>query len=284
MDSSADAYKSYAPGSQDLVNRLVEEHRGWAASIARSVARAWNLDWELDGLDGGANEALLFCARRYDPAMGVPFRAYARRRIHESSTEEARKSKSWQRGVGANTQEEQDAREISARLFDVFPELRTGELPLTDGGGGDDTVRSSVRQLLASATMIAALQELTGGGPEAAVDYKRMVQLVAELEPVHQSIIWGIYYQGMSMRSIATDWGIDELNVIREHQLILQYVFTRISDPKRQVQKLKVRPGLRTVAQTLKKKKEPPPFSRFAVEEIAGVIALLALTIGVRII
>jgi len=284
MDSSADAYKSYSPGSQELVDRLVGEHAGWAASIARSVARAWNLDWELDGLDGGAYEALVFCSRRYDPAMGVPFRGYARRRIHESSTEEARKSKSWQRGVGANTQEEQDAREISARLFDVFPELRTGEMPLADSGSGEDGVRSSVRQLLASATMIAALQELNGGGPENAVDYKRMVQLVAELEPVHQSIIWGIYYQGLSMRSLAGEWKIDELNVIREHQLILQFIFTRISDPKRQIPKLKVRPGLRTVAQTLKRKKEPPPFARFSVAQIGVAVALLATTIGVRLI
>ncbi|MCB0333257.1 MAG: hypothetical protein KDD55_07135, partial [Bdellovibrionales bacterium] len=65
-----------APGtlSLDEANELVLEHRGWAESIARSVARAWNLDWQMDGLDGAAMEALIFCSRRYSPDRGVPFR------------------------------------------------------------------------------------------------------------------------------------------------------------------------------------------------------------------
>ena len=260
-------YQSFAAGSEELVQRLVEEHAGWAASIARNVARAWNLDWELDGLDGGAYEALVFCARRYDPSMGVPFRAYARKRIHESSTEEARKSKSWQRGVGSQTQAEQDSREISAKLFDIFPELRSGMLPELDGGS-DDQVRSSVRQLLASASMLAALREISEGGAENAVDYKRMIKVVSDLEPVHQAIIWGVYYQGHSMRALATEWGIDELNIIREHQVILQHIFARMSEPKKIIGRLKVRPGLRQIAQQLRKGKDAPPFSRFGETEI----------------
>ena len=99
--SETNPYAEHEAGSEKLVELLVEENAGWAASIARSVARAWNMDWQLDGLDGGAYEGLLFCARRYDPTLGVPFRAYARRRIHEASTEEARKSKNWKKGVGS---------------------------------------------------------------------------------------------------------------------------------------------------------------------------------------
>ncbi len=269
------AYQSFAAGSEELVRQLVEEHAGWAASIARNVARSWNLDWELDGLDGGAYEALVFCARRFDPAMGVPFRAYARKRIHESSTEEARKSKSWQRGVGSQSQAEQDSREISARLFDIYPELRGGMLPEFDSGS-DDQMRSSVRQLLASASMLAALREIGEGGAESAVDYKRMIKVVAELEPVHQSIIWGMYYQGHSMRALATEWGIDELNIIREHQVILQHIFARMSEPKKIIGKLKVRPGLRQIAQQLRKGKDAPPFSKFTQMELLLMCVAIA--------
>jgi len=64
--------------SQEEANNLVVEHHGWAESIARSVARAWNLDWRLDGLDGAAMEALIFCSRRFDPGRGIPFKGYAR--------------------------------------------------------------------------------------------------------------------------------------------------------------------------------------------------------------
>ena len=274
MDSPKTQIPPYN-ATEEQVAELVTEHSGWAASIARSVARSWNLDWQLDGLDGGAYEALIFCARRFNPTLGVPFRAYARRRIHEASTEEARKSKSWQRAVGANTQAEQDSREISARLFEVFPELRDGLLPAADDDG-DDPMRGSVRQLLTSASMIAALQELTRGGAEAAMDYKRMIEIIADMEHVHQAIIWGIYYQGQSMRAVAEDWEIDELNVIREHKEIIQYVFAKISNPKKVIKKPKVRPGLRAVAQTLKKRKDEPPFARF-INSAAALIAVFNL-------
>jgi hypothetical protein len=44
--------------SEEDANALVIEHQGWAESIARAVARGWNMDWRLDGLDGAAD--LLF--------------------------------------------------------------------------------------------------------------------------------------------------------------------------------------------------------------------------------
>jgi DNA-directed RNA polymerase specialized sigma subunit len=247
---------------EEQIERLVAENFGWAEAIARSVARAWNLDWQLDGLDGGAYEALLFCARRFDPKMGVPFRAYARKRIHESSTEEARKSKAWQRSVGGGSAAELEAREISIRLFELFPELREGMLPASEDTG-EDGIRGSIRQMLASASVIAAFSEAGFDNPEKALEYKELVTVLAELEPVHQSIVWGIYWGGQSMRALSEDWGIDELTIIREHKEILKYVAQRVSNPKnKNVKRVKIRPSLRTLAQTQKKRKDEPPFAR----------------------
>ena len=269
-----ETYSGYSPGSQDLVNKIVEDHLGWTKSIAKAVARSWNLDWQLDGLDGGAFEALLFCAQRYDPSLGVPFRAYARRRIHEASTEEARKSKSWARGVGTNSQAEQDAREISASLFQIFPEMRDGILP----GGFDDSdegMRGSIRQLLAGACLLTAFQESSIDNPEVAVEYKRLVTIMSSLEPVHQAILWAVYWEGQSMRSLAEEWEIDDLSVIREHKEILAYLHAEVSgEDKRGVEKPKVRRGLRAVALKLKRKKENGPFSR-----LRGLTAAVALLV-----
>ena len=273
--SSVEELKKYVVGSDEIIARLVEENMGWAQAIARSVARAWNLDWQLDGLDGGAYEGLLFCARRYDPSMGVPFRAYARKRIHEASSEEARKSKAWQRGVGAGGDGDYEAREISFNLFDMFPELREGYLPSSESGG-EDEVRSAIRNLLTSASVIAAFQENTTANPEAAVDYKRMLEGLAELEPVHQSIVWGIYWCGQSMRALAEEWGTDELTVIREHKEILGFINSRLlSGRARPTKKLKIRPSLRAVALNLKKKKVEPPFSKFLTGGSAAVGLIL---------
>ncbi|OVE79763.1 hypothetical protein BVY02_02345, partial [bacterium J17] len=197
--SDAEKYQSYEKGSEELVAVLVEDHMGWATSIAKSVARSWNLDWQIDGLDGGAYEGLLFCARRYDASTGVPFRAYARRRIHEASTEEARKSKSWQRGTSMGASVEQDSREISAKLFDVFPSLRDGVLPSTEAPG-EDGWRMSIRQMLSGASIIAAFEASGSDNPEIAAEYKRLLEVIASLEPIHQAILWGVYWQGKSMR------------------------------------------------------------------------------------
>ncbi len=274
MDT-VEEYKGLEPGGDELVNRLVHENMGWATSIAKSVARAWNMDWQLDGLDGGAFDALLFCAKRYDPARGVPFRAYARRRIHEASTQEARKSKSWQRGVGANSEADQLAREISAKLFEVFPELRDGLFPTADSEG-EDGMRASVRQMLAGASLIAAFQESASENPEIAIEYKQVLGAMASLEPVHQSIIWAVYWQGQSMRSLAEEWEIDDLSIIREHKEILEHLSSYLSSPKNAPPKpLKVRRGLRAKALTLRRNKDTGQFAQFLKKLPALLLILL---------
>lgn len=261
--------------SEDEVGKLVQENMGWATSIAKSVARAWNMDWQLDGLDGGAYEALLFCARRFDPARGVPFRAYARRRIHESATEEARKSKSWQQGVGANTQAEQDAREISARLFELFPELREGGIIGGEDDMSEDGMRASVRQMLTGASLVAAFKEIGVVGQDTALEYKELVLKLASLEPVHQAILWAVYWQGQSMRSVAEGWELDDLSVIREHREILLHLSELVEAGRNAKAKpLKVRRALHPMVLKLKKTKDPGPFSQLLSEHNSGRIEL----------
>jgi len=268
MEETQEPEETKAPArvlSEDEVAVLVQENMGWAESIARSVARAWNLDWQLDGLDGGAYEALLFCARRFNPDFGVPFKAYARKRIHEAASEEARKSKAWQKGVGSDTPAEQEAREISFQLFEIYPELREGLIPIDESKSAEEQIRSTIRQMLASASLVAAFKDGSTNNPETLLEYKRLFEGLATLEPVHQSILWGIYWGGQSMRSLAEEWGIDELTVIREHKEILSFVEQRLSNPKAKItKKLKIRPSLRAVSLQMRKKKDVPPFQRFS--------------------
>ena len=240
--------------SLEKANELVLEHQGWAESIARSVARAWNMDWRSDGLDGAAMEALIFCARRFQPARGIPFRGYAMKRIHEASADQARKCKSWQMALSSGNSANQEARDISIELLHIFPELRSGHLPLAESGDGDET-RSAIRQLLVGATFIAARQGISTSGPDEVLDYKRMLEIVAGLEVVHQLIIWKIYWDGISLRNLAVEWETDELNVIREHKTVLAYLTKQLSIQK-QIGKPKVRPGLRMIALKLKKDKK----------------------------
>ncbi len=246
------------PLTEDEINQLVMDHHGWTESIARSVARAWNMDWQMDGLDGAAMEALLFCARRFDPRRGVPFKGYARKRIHEAASDAARKCKTWQRAVGGASEGEQESREIAMELLSVFPELRLGQLP--EAGESESDMRGAIRQLLVSATVVAAKQGLSQAGPDQALDYKRLLEAVAKLEPVHQSLIWKVYWEGLSLRAAAVEWETDELNVIREHKALLEYLtkfFTTGKAPARP----KVRPGLKSIGIQLQKENPAGIFS-----------------------
>lgn len=265
-------YSKYEKGQEELVNLLVQDHMGWAEAIARNVARAWSLDWQLDGLDGGAFEGLLFCARRYDPERGIPFRGYARKRIHEASTEQARISKSWKRSLSADTEGEQNAREISLRLFDIYPELRLGKLPTSDSGDSNEAFRNAIKQMLTSATVLMSSTERQSDNPETIAEYKELLGSIADMAPVHQNILWEVYYEGKSMRGVAEEWGLDELAVIREHREIISFMSALFSEKRPTKKTLKIRPGLRDLNAKFLSSNQPAPFSRF---ELAVLVIMI---------
>jgi DNA-directed RNA polymerase specialized sigma subunit len=247
--------------STEEADLLVLEHRNWAEGVARSVARAWNLDWQMDGLDGAAMEALIFCSRRFDPTRAIPFRGYARKRIHEASSEAARKSKGW---VSRSSYEkgslEEKARELSLGILNIFPELRSGELPGgEDSGDFESNSRAGIRNLLLGATVAAATQNASSSSPEEVLDYKRIIEVLATLEPIHQEIMWQVYWEGESMRTVASSWETDELNVIREHKVILTHLSKSIAT-QRSLEAPRVRPGLKAHAVKIEKSKKAGMF------------------------
>ena len=246
--------------TEEEANELTLEHKGWAEAIAKSVARAWNLDWQLDGLDGAAFEALLFCARRYNPSRGVPFKGYARKRIHEASTEEARKSRGWKKGMGTSSAARRRAREVSDKMYTVFPSLRSGKLPIPEEiAAGEDGTRSAIQQMLIGASILSAGPGDTGDlEPEDIMDFKTVVETIKGLEPIHQAIMMKVYWEGSSLRSVASDWDTDELNVMREHTQLLSYLFKSLTTGKSKPIP-KIRPALRKIALEMKKKSPEGP-------------------------
>lgn len=248
--------------SEEEANNLVVEHHGWTESIARSVARAWSLDWRLDGLDGAAMEALIFCSRRFDPTRGIPFKGYARRRIHEASTEAARKSKGWSRSVSNKSSAESKAREISAELYGVFPEMRDGRLPVGESSGNEDSdMRAAVRELLVGASIVATRQAVSSDPlPDDLIDYRRMVGVMAALEPVHQWLLYKVYWDGLSLRTVATEWDTDGLNVMREHKVLIAYLQKSMAQGK-PAPAPKIRPGLKPLIAKFKQQGASGPFT-----------------------
>lgn len=246
--------------SREDADQLVEENREWASSVTRAVARAWSLDNSTDGLESAGLEALIFCARRFKPSLGVPFRGYARKRIHEAASEEARKCKGLKRTAEEG---ESRVREVSLELLNIFPELRGGSLSFGDSDTptGDAEMRIAIRNLLMGASLVAARQDmLSSSEPDAEVDLRRIVKTLATLEPVHQQIVWKVYWEGLSLRGLADEWKTDELNVMREHKLIIAFL-VKASASSRAQERMKIRPALRQVALDLKRAKSKGPFS-----------------------
>jgi RNA polymerase sigma factor (sigma-70 family) len=250
--------------SLEQANELVLKYKSWGEAIAKSVARSWSLDWMNDGLDGAAMEALIFCARNFDPSRNVPFKSYARRRIHEAATEAARKSKGWEKaGVASSRRTERLAREISADLFSLYPSLRSGQLPVEDSDQPDrENKRVAIQKLLVSACIISTKYGLESAQPDEALEYKRMSEVMARLQPLHQKLLWLSYWEGQSLRSIAESWRTDELNVIREHAVLIDYMQKLIAKKSSKSEPPPIRPGLRDVAARLEKQDINGEFSR----------------------
>jgi DNA-directed RNA polymerase specialized sigma subunit len=246
--------------SIEEANKLVEEHRGWAESIARSVARAWSLDWQLDGLDGAAMEALVFCSRRFNPDRGIPFRGYARRRVHESSTEAARKSRGWRKSQSTTSEEDQKVHELSMGILNIFPEIRSGYLPYSEDGYSSDegNMRGAIRNVLVSTALLSTSQGVQQPIQEDYVDYKKTIRIVSELENLHQHLIYEVYWEGKSLRQVAAEWHTEALNVIREHQILLAFLEKSLNSAKGRISYPKIRPGLKAVA--IRMKDDQPAF------------------------
>lgn len=247
-------YKGFEKASESLISIIVDENMSWAKAIAKNVARAWNLDWELDGLDGASYEALFTTAQKFDPELDYSFRTYARRRIHEAATEAARKCKAWNAAsTGVDSEDELDVREVSATLFRLFPELHDG-FP-TVSADGEETVKETIQSLLVSAGLIRAFEEAGSENQEVATDYKGLIESLAELEGIHQEIMKSVYWEGKSLRSVSSELEVDDLCIVREHASIIDFLHQKMTlphfDKKR---KLSYRKALTSKAEEFKDK------------------------------
>jgi hypothetical protein len=124
-----------------------------------------------------------------------------------------------------------------------------------ESSGNDDAdMRSAVRELLVGASIVASRQAVsTDPLPDDLVDYKRMVTVMAVLEPVHQWLLYRVYWDGLSLRTVASEWETDGLNVMREHKVLLA--------AGKPAPKPKVRPGLKDLTTKFKREGSNGPFS-----------------------
>lgn len=241
------------------VENLILENKKWAEVVAYSVAKAWRLDAEVDGLVSASYEALVECAHRFDPSRGIPFRAYARRRVHEAACDAARQTKAWKEGQVFSGSIEAKARATAYELIKRFPELRDGRISLDT-----NSLRGSVRQMILGATVIYMKEMHEAEERKDFTEYGKLISAITKLDKVHQWLIWKIYWEGHSLRGLAALWNADPLTIIREHQVILGFLSSILGQGASKSTPPKVRPSLRKVIADLNLEAIPSPFEEFA--------------------
>lgn len=208
---------------------------------ARQVARSIGASVELDDLRSFGREGLLDAARRFDPARGVPFRAYANFRVRGAMID----------GVRAMSQLPRRAHE---RLNGLSASLRTSEGVADDtfaapsGGAPAQADQALGEHLAAMATALAVgliaptsvgeggerVQVSTAESPEDAVLRAQLLQAVQDaldaLPEEEAELVRRHYLDGERFDQVAVSLGLSKSWASRLHTRAMQKLAKRFRE------------------------------------------------------
>lgn len=209
---------------QDALQRQV----ALCLDLVRSEIRKSHLRPDLrEDLRGVAYEALVRAARRFDPSRGIPFRAFARQRIHWALVDyQRREDRAYRRAKRAS----QKVERLSALQH------------LAPSGLGPDCVNNPLREakerarVLEMEKWVSALHE----GPALASrqegrdnDPKVVLEpLLRALNPAERRLLAALYREGLSLSQYARRHGISHSTASRRHAAILRRLRALVPMPK----------------------------------------------------
>ncbi len=218
--------------------RLGPEQRALVASVAPRVPRiARSMRHLLGGLsfdecESAGYEALVRAVLRYDPALGVPFSAYAYPRVRGAMLDAARAVSPDRRRL---------ARAIRA-LEGIDAAAAAHSAPALAGDPRSLAERvQAAAALVREATMAVVMarsaaaadpERVADAGPavdELLVDAQTRAQVMAVVgrcEPEEREMIEAIYFAGLSMHDYATRVGVNVSTVSRRHARVLRKMST----------------------------------------------------------
>ena len=211
-EADAAATLTYAQREQ-----LVEDHRGYARGLAAKVRRKAGLPRyvEQQELEGWALLGLVEAGSRFEPERGVPFGAYAQRRIIGSVLN----------GIGKMHQAPESARQRVrrlARLQDVLPDFEVGAVP-------EESASTRLARSIRAAGASILIQRM-GEGPEptcdaspadAAMDrelHGRLRDAMSTLNAQQVRVMRMYYFEDKSMAEVGQAMGISTPTVCRRHK------------------------------------------------------------------
>ncbi len=230
---------STATDSQAVLD-LVEGALDLVDAIARHLHRAIGTPASLDDLVGVGRMGLLDAARRYDPARGVPFRAFAAHRIRGAVLDGMRRMGHAPRRAYARIRGLEAASRVSeAALEDlaVAPPPGTGPAD-ADQRLGDHLAAMATAMAVGLLTSPASGEdgEVTAADdapdPEERAGRRELLALVRaaldELPPEEAALVRRHYLEGEQFDDVARDLGISKSWASRLHARAIDRLTRRL--------------------------------------------------------
>ena len=208
---------------------LARQHDGYARRLAAKVRRQAGLPRyvEQQELEGWALLGLSEAASRFDPARGVPFGAYAKRRIVGAVLN----------GIGKMHQAPESARQKARRLA-------RSQDALPDWPEGSVEPESASTQLARSIVAVGAsiLIQRLGDAAEPTDAHtpldatlqrearRRLHAALNQLEPAQRRLMRMYYFQDKSMSEVGKAMSISTPTVCRRHKDALQALADLLAD------------------------------------------------------
>ena len=220
--------------AESATNVDVLEHMGLVRSIAVSMGRNYPRHVDIEDLVQAGMVGLMEAAQRFDPEHGVPFAAFASRRIRGAINDSVRESAWMTRGARAKYKEIRTVEERLAAEGDLTNRRVAEEMGATEESlkqfRSDMAMREVVTMDNNQGASISDSLQATEATPEEVAASNDMVErltaAIATLPARYRSVLDGYYSQGMTTVEIAAALGVNRSRV----SAILQSAHRRLAE------------------------------------------------------
>lgn len=223
--AESELWKRYARDRDCLArDRLVAMYAPWATAVAHQVhRRVWAYSADCEDFIQNAKVGLLEAMSRYDPDRGIPFPAFAKRRIRGAVFNGLK-------AILADRPTPRDEARFKARLR---------SLEQTDEGGGDayDIVVNSILDLGLGFLLEEAAQLHESGRNNDGYAYARSAELEARIAAAVDRlpdrlalIVKAHYYKDLPFLEVAASMGVTKGRVSQLHRTALERLRALLRD------------------------------------------------------
>jgi len=226
-------------------NQLVVQHIGLVKSIARRMAQRVPSQVEVSELMGVGMIGLVDAAGRYEPSLGVPFEAYARRRVHGAMLDSLRRLDGVPRAVRRQRREVDAA--ISRLRHELQREPTEEEIAQALHLSPEEYERALRQVQLAEAASVRPIDSGAGDassllefavdpeeGPQVRLERAELKQhlarAIAELPDRERQILALYYQEELSLAEIGEVIGVGESRVSQLRTQAIARLRTRLRE------------------------------------------------------